>query len=148
VTLHGSEQKRVVQTKSPNLPLAGPLRRWQGRATTRPDEPRICHWTWDTTAEENGRYPTCFKRRSPIPDVPLPSLRKRINPTRTMESKTTSVTRRTMMLSLLVSDLVTTHSLSMGSQKERSCRWNEYKRFKVLGTDYSLVRHLRNIASV
>src|SRR6266850_853894 len=70
----------------------------------------------------NDHNPTCFQRSRPRPDVPIPSPRKRSNPTSTMRSKTLSVMRRTMMLSLLLSEFSTTHCTRAKFHSERSCR--------------------------
>src|SRR6266850_6873105 len=68
----------------------------------------------------NERNPTCFQRSCPTPYVPIPSPRKRSSPTSIVRSKTMSVTRRTMMLSLLLSELTTMHCTVTTSQLEWS----------------------------
>jgi hypothetical protein len=75
----------------------------------------------------NGLHPTCFQRTSPTPNVPPPSRRQRNNPTSTVRSKTISVVTRTMILSLLLSELSVVHCRPMGSQPERSCGWMSLK---------------------
>ena len=75
-----------------------------------------------TAANGKRHSRTCFQRRSPIPKVPPPSLRKRSNPTSTMKSNTMSVMTRTMMLNLLLSGLETTHCCKEASQYDRSYR--------------------------
>ena len=68
-----------------------------------------------------------------MPILPLPSLHKRNNPTSTMVSKTMSVMTRTMMLSLLTSELSTTHCRRVSCQSARSCRMISLERSQYWG---------------
>ena len=102
----------------PDLPQEGLLQQWQQGATRHPYEPKTRH----STEYYNERNPTCFQRSCPTPYVPIPLPRKRSNPTSIVRSKTISVARRTMMLSLMLSALRTVHCTATKSQLARIWR--------------------------
>ena len=100
------------------------------------------HWTENIIADGNSHYPTCFQSRSPIPNVPTPSLRKRNSPVSMVRSNTVSVIKPMVMLSLLLSELNMMQPSTTGLQSERSCRSTSLEDPTAPKDVYSPVRYL------